>query len=398
MGGQPSGLHSKPSRVSCNCRRRLSRRTQLCAAVTLIALGGFAFLFTHMPNTQNYQHVWRRFNGMSIDSWQSWVQNFKGKYQDSSQMVLSSEDYRLHAALVDRAKTRADRYYLNDFEYFRLIREEFPRTDSAAKLQSALSLTRLDPKDVLFIVMGSAKYVERARLLTETWLRWTRGNFFIFTETTNASIPMVSLPALENKTSREDAQHRQSLGAQWLMSNRSDLVEKVKWFMFVDDDTWVNVPALLSYLQFFDYRMSLSLGYLWDDVWVPQWAYFPGGGGVVFSQSAFVTTVPAIYSKECPYQGFNDVTWMRCQKKKGVTKIYSDRFCPYAVPLWGPSQLLMPVHYVGKITFHYMTNPSIVRRMTCDVAAYWRWPIEGCEAVKRENMSHLALNRPKPSA
>jgi hypothetical protein len=166
--------------------------------------------------------------------------------------------------------------------------------------------------------------------------------------------------------------------------------KRVKWNMFVDDDTCLNVPALLSYLQLFDHRVSLSLGYVWDDLWESRWSFHSGGAGVVFSQPAFVSVVPAIYSKECPFAGNNDVTWMHCQKRRGVPKIHSDRFFPNTVTLIGSSDRHTPVEYVGKITFHYMTDLRRARRMTCDVAAYWKTPVEGCEAVKCDDILKLS--------
>ncbi|CAF4828925.1 unnamed protein product, partial [Rotaria sp. Silwood1] len=188
-----------------------------------------------------------------------------------------------------------------------MIRSEFPQTESAAKLGlvtgfGPLLPTALDSKDVLFIVMGSAKQAHKAKLLTETWLQWSQGNFFIFADAADASIPLITLPQLENKPSRDDAQYRQFYGSQWLISNKSELIKKVKWFVFTDDDTWINVPAILSYLKFFDHRLLLSIGYIWDDMWVTGWAYFTGGGGIVLSQAAFLSIIPSIFTKECPFQ------------------------------------------------------------------------------------------------
>ncbi|CAF3418548.1 unnamed protein product [Rotaria sp. Silwood1] len=306
------------------------------------------------------------------------------------------EDLKLNETLQSRAKNRSNRYYLNDFEYFRMIREEFPHTESAAKLgclsgSEPLLPTKLDPKDVLFIIMGSVKYIHKAKLLTETWLKWSQGNFFIFADAADASIPLITLPKLENKPSRDDAQHRQIVGSQWLISNKSKLIKYVKWFVLADDDTWINVPALLSYLQLFDHRLLLSIGYIWDDIWVPGWSYFSGGGGVVFSQAAFISTMPAIYTKECPFRSWNDVTFMYCQKQKRVTKIHSDRFFYDKAHIVGGIHHLMPISYVGKVTLHYVNNAAIARRMTCDAAVYWKWPIKECDDVKRDGMPHLRL-------
>ena len=396
----PHSLESSGHAVRSSLRpcRLLFRRATLFVCLSIITIIGILFSAGTLPDVKNYQLSWTTFNQTSLDAFSAWLWHLNSSHQYPQQINRSNEDLRLFDTLMSRAVNGSARYYFNDFEYFRMIREDFPLTQSAARLAGATGLvplfpSTLDPKDVLFIIMGSAKSIGRARLMVETWLRWTKGNFFIFTETTNATVPMVSLPELRNKTTKADAQHRQLIGSQWLMKNRSDLVRTVKWFMFVDDDTWVNVPALFSYLQLFDHRVSLSLGYVWDHMWVADAAYFSGGAGVVLSQPAFVSMVPAIYSKECPFHTYNDVTWLHCQKRKGVTKIHSSRFVPETLTLVGPYNQLTPVEYVDKITFHYILNPIIARRMTCDVAAYWKWPMEGCETVKRENMNILGFRQ-----
>ena len=371
-----------------------SRRSIVYVFLASFVFIGIGITSFHALDVRNYEQTWKPFNHTYLGSFSAWLwtPNKHAHYRWNA-------DLKLFHTLQRRAINRSNRYYLNDFEYFRIIRDEFPLTDSASRLAGATELapllpSTLDAKDVLFIVMASAKSIDRARLLTETWLRWTRGNFFIFTETTNASVPMISLPELQNRTTRADAQHRQLRGSHWLMMNRSDLVKKTKWFMFVDDDTWVNVPALLSYLQLFDHRASMSLGYIWDNTGVPGWSFHSGGAGVVFSQPAFVSVVPAIYSNECPFDAANDVTWMRCQKRKGVTKIHSDRFYPDTIPVHSGSSDLLPIYHISRITFHYITDLRMARRMTCDVAAYWKWPVEGCEDVKRDDMHSFRLREP----
>ena len=79
-------------------------------------------------------------------------------------------------------------------------------------------------------------------------------------------------------------------------------------------------------------------------------------------------------------------------KKKGVTKIHSNQFFYDKSHVASGSHNLMPISYVGKVTFHYINNPAMARRMTCDVAVYWKWPIKGCDGVKRDGMPHLRLS------
>jgi hypothetical protein len=112
-----------------------------------------------------------------------------------------------------------------------------------------------------------------------------------------------------------------------------------------------------------------------------------GGAGIVLSQSAFMSVMPAIYTKECPFKEANDVTLMHCQKKKGIIKIHSDRFFWNKIPEMNAFPRLMPIYYVIKVSFHYINDGVIAKKMSCDVAVYWKWPIKGCGNVTRDGMS-----------
>ena len=73
---------------------------------------------------------------------------------------------------------------------------------------------------------------------------------------------------------------------QWMLRNRTDLLETKKWFLFVDDDTWINVPALLDYFGAYSETLPVAFGYVWDDVWA-RGAVYSGGAGIIMSRSAF---------------------------------------------------------------------------------------------------------------
>lgn len=317
----------------------------------------------------------------------------QGAFWTSRSNNLSKDDFELYNSLIQRAKNRSNRYYFNDLTYFQMIQKEFPRTESASRIKCGSSFltplpTSLRSEDVLFIVMGSVAYIQKSKLLVETWLQWSHNNYFIFADASNITVPFTILPQLANKPTRNDAQHRQLVGSQWLIKNKSKLVERTKWFVFVDDDTWVNVPALLSYLQLFDHRLPLSIGYIWDHIWEKEWSYFSGGGGIVFSQPAFVSVIPAIYTTECPFKKWNDITLMYCQKRKGITKIHSDRFYWTKMETISSHPYLRALHYISKITFHYINDADTMKNMTCNVALYWKWPINGCNITYSEGLSN----------
>lgn len=218
--------------------------------------------------------------------------------------------------------------------------------------------------------MGSSIKLWRSVLMSRTWLQMLP-NTFIFSDAKHESVPqMMTLPEIENKKDYNDAQHRQLQGMLWMRQKRPDLLEK-KWFIFADDDTWMNVPVLLNYLYVFNENLPMAIGFVWDRVWNRDWATISGGSGFALSREAFHIVSAAIYGPQplCEFQSLNDITLSRCMHANQVLMIHSDKFT--WIDVGDVNDKLIPSSYLNKISFHYSTNPVKIVRMTCDSIAYW---------------------------
>ncbi|DBA79513.1 TPA: hypothetical protein ACH3X2_007775 [Trebouxia sp. C0005] len=139
-------------------------------------------------------------------------------------------------------------------------------------------------------------------------MRWAE-YVVAFSDVADADLGIMTLPEIENKTGFDEAQTRQLHGMKWIYNNRKDLVSK-KWFFFVDDDTWVNVPSLLDYISWFPEALPLSFShiYLRHDR-----AVYNGGAGMLFSKEAFRRIAAGLIRSQCTRSLIN--SW---QKRCGV--------------------------------------------------------------------------------
>ncbi len=110
--------------------------------------------------------------------------------------------------------------------------------------------------DIVFIVMGSSINKQKTRNVRDTWLKLAT-RWYVFSDEKDDELGTITLPELEGKPTKNDAQHRQLKGMQYLSRNESI---SAKWFMFVDDDSWVNIPALKRFLRIYNYELPVSFG------------------------------------------------------------------------------------------------------------------------------------------
>ncbi|KAJ3090574.1 hypothetical protein HK102_003333 [Quaeritorhiza haematococci] len=139
-----------------------------------------------------------------------------------------------------------------------------PPSSSPSSPSPSDSLPPLTSDDLVFIIMGSSQNVDRVESQKQTWFKWAR-HYFVFADENNPDIPMRTLPELRGRTSYDDAQHRQLRGMQWLLSHRPELVKTKKWFILVDDDSWVNIPGMTAFLRAFDDNLPLAMGYVFEN-------------------------------------------------------------------------------------------------------------------------------------
>ena len=195
-------------------------------------------------------------------------------------------------------------------------------------------------------------------------MRWAE-YVVAFSDVADADLGIMTLPDIENKTGFGEAQTRQLHGMKWIYNNRKDLVSK-KWFFFVDDDTWVNVPSLLDYISWFPEALPLSFShiYLRHDR-----AVYNGGAGMLFSKEAFRRIAVSMFTESCPLQDVppapmnNDNILAACAYSNGVLKVSSSKFSSY-----GGTDLVQPINDAGwldQITMHKVTDQVLAEMMWC---------------------------------
>lgn len=217
-------------------------------------------------------------------------------------------------------------------------------------------------------------------------MRWAE-HVIAFSDAADPDLGLMTLPEIQNKTGFDDAQLRQLHGMKWIYNSRKDLTHK-KWFFFVDDDTWVNVPSLLEYISWFPETLPLSFSHIYLR---HQRAVYNGGAGMLFSQEAFYRTAAAIFTDACPLEDVlpapmnNDNILAACAYSTGVLKVTSSKFGAYR-----GAEMIQPTNDAGwldQITMHKVSDRALAEMMWCwSERLHGHVVAEPCEAMaKAEN-------------
>lgn len=238
--------------------------------------------------------------------------------------------------------------------------------------------------DVVFIVMASAKLKDRVKTQKASWMRWAQ-HVVAFSDVADSELGIITLPEIQNKTGFAEAQTRQLHGMKWIYHQRSDLTSK-KWFFFVDDDTWVNVPSLLQYISCFPETLPLSFSHIYLR---HNRAVYNGGAGMLFSTAAFHRIAAAIFTNACPLSEVppapmnNDNILAACAYSTGVLKVTSSKFGGY-----GGTQFVSPTDDTGwldQVTMHKVTDGSLAELMWCwSERMHGHALAEPCSAIARD--------------
>lgn len=130
----------------------------------------------------------------------------------------------------------------------------------------------VDMNDISFQILGSSQipYLNRTQILHETWLHWVP-DYTIWGDANITKYHMRHVNGM-NTTDKD----KQLKAIRYLWENEREYVMSKKWFFLVDDDTFVNVPAVLKYIQKFHYSWPLGIGYVWDNKFIPNRTYIQG--------------------------------------------------------------------------------------------------------------------------
>ncbi|KAJ3121021.1 hypothetical protein HK098_004061 [Nowakowskiella sp. JEL0407] len=249
------------------------------------------------------------------------------------------------------------------------------------------SFDESDPKismdDLYFVIMGSSKNKDRIKLLRKTWLGWVKeSNFVIFADEEDSESKMITIPELKGKPTYDDAQHRQLKGIKYIYAHNSSLIESKKWIILVDDDTWLNIPALIRYLIKFDYKLPMGIG--WVHLLRKTTAIYSGGAAMIFSKPAMDLIAPNLYTDVCPFATANDVTLSQCVFNLRVLKVKSNRFLWTNLEIHGPKvkvhdgkKSIWPGKHGAQISYHWIKEKDQMIKMTCLAGLQFRDPVPG---------------------
>jgi len=198
--------------------------------------------------------------------------------------------------------------YLHLFEYNRL----HPCCTAVGKKEEEPE----EPKtsDIVFMIMTSSATQHKARAVLNSWGRGLE-NLLLISDMADSEVGSISFDDVsgQSRPTQMDKQHRQIWAMKFIYSDdtHAHLRDK-KWYFLADDDTWINIPALLDLIKQYDHRCPVTFGYVWSHVWVEDFDYISGGAGLLMSQRAFSLLTPAFYTDQCPFAHYNDITFGRC--------------------------------------------------------------------------------------
>jgi hypothetical protein len=188
---------------------------------------------------------------------------------------------------------------------------------------------------------------------------------------------LITFPALSGKGTREDAQHRQLRTLEFLQreSARPDghplaheAMAGVEWVVMVDDDSWVNVPALVTLLSSLNASEPQAMGWVWSGMWGRSHMFFSGGGVIAMTRPAFERVAPALYDDgRCGFCMSNDVTLTYCLWRLGVPLVHSPR---HHTDLWYPRPA-SSLEVADQIAAHY--SLGVAEYLTMLSEQHWEW-------------------------
>mmetsp|Transcript_181342 Transcript_181342/g.575511 ORF Transcript_181342/g.575511 Transcript_181342/m.575511 type:complete len:675 (-) Transcript_181342:283-2307(-) len=118
-----------------------------------------------------------------------------------------------------------------------------------------------------------------------------------------------------------DAQGRQ-LEYMRTFPQLSDEHSGVKWVMLADDDTWVHMRRVLTFVENYDPAVPVFFTYVLSDAHVLGYDYPCGGSGMLLSATAYEMLAPRLLSPACPLLSFNDLTLGFCAHSQGIPIIH----------------------------------------------------------------------------
>lgn len=173
----------------------------------------------------------------------------------------------------------------------------------------------------------------------------------------------------------------------WLAHIQTRVLDSFDWVLYVDDDMFVNVPALMSFPHGIPSHVPMLVSNKWHIPQAPHPAprsiAFPSGGaGMLFTRPGLQQLGSVLFSPLCEVREVsNDIGW--CCKPGNVTKVHSLKFMPYgAVSKQVGNSVGMGRMDAGMaVTVHYVTTREQAVDLTCLVGARSGWPHPQCSVT-----------------
>jgi hypothetical protein len=160
----------------------------------------------------------------------------------------------------------------------------------------------------------------------------------------------------------------------WLAHEDSRVLNSFDWVFYADDDTFVNVPLLLSFLQGIPAHLPLLFSHIHSNRTnrgATDLAFPSGGSGMLFTQPAVQQLGSVLSSPLCEVRkAVNDVTIGRCSKPANITRVHSTKFL-FDVAVLQKSAGRLDAGMV--LTAHYVETRVQGMQLTCLVAARFGW-------------------------
>ncbi|XP_060593642.1 beta-1,3-N-acetylglucosaminyltransferase lunatic fringe-like [Ruditapes philippinarum] len=212
-------------RVSC---KRLAKVISLC----LILTGTFCMLLNNINNYEEQNNEQEK--------------HFRQMSQSVEKVLDVTNSYKLKDDVIVRLQRSAKgltpvQGYVNKFQV------------------AKLAVTSLE--DIFISVKTTAKYHKsRLHLLLDTWISTAKKQTFIFTDADDAELKEKIEANHVINTNCSGDHNRKSLVCK--MSQEFDwfINSRKRWFCHVDDDTYINIPRLVSLLQQYNHTDDWYLG------------------------------------------------------------------------------------------------------------------------------------------
>lgn len=261
--------------------------------------------------------------------------------------------------------------------------------------------------EIVFLISGCQKLIYRLRSQLSTWLPMVQHYYFVVDKPIANLSNVVVIDQYSRKSSNRgpdefssdlDSGERQWRSILWLQENKPELLAKVKWIALINDETWMNVPKLLDFLSNYNHNYNVAIGQVFHELFIKNRTFLQGGGGIVFSRTAFLAVAKQLFNPYCRYnKPHADLSLSSCYKIAGTLLVHSNLFHQWSIgyeKLFN-CYLIMPQFYVNQISFHYINNHMVKLKMSCDSAYYWGYEEpQDCLKLKKITNNSLYLELP----